>query len=520
MIIVLDGNKLKLEDISALVRDPGIRIEIAPEALAQIQKSHQTLIRDLGGNIVYGVNTGFGPMASHVLGKSQLAELQKNLIVSHAVGMGRAINPDIVLAAMTVRLNSLVKGYSSVSEELISWLKFFINERILPIVPEHGAVGTSGDLVQLSHIALAIIGEGEVIYKNQRRQTKQVLQELDAKPYVLKPKEGLALINGTSTMTAIASLLYFDATKLLSLAVRSGVLAVELVRGFTDTFAPLLHELRPHPGQKKIAELCRNLLADSKLVRNREDFQSKIKPNGGDVEKIPHTVQEIYSLRCIPQILGPAFDSIVSFKKIISTEINSVTDNPILDPEKNIFLHGGNFHGDYIASGIDQVKIPLVKMSLLSERRISFFLNANQNQLFPPFLNLKKPGLTLALQGLQFVATSTAAQNQSLAYPHSLHTISTNADNQDVVSMGTDAGLLARKVIDNAYIISTIEIITLCQAVDVLGVQGELSAASKQLYDHIRKIFPKIVDDRIIINELEQCTQFLKTNDTLNLDWR
>lgn len=509
--IVLTGNTLKVEDIYEFCREPDATIYVARSALGKIKKAQMFLEKELDKKVIYGVNTGFGPMASHIIGRRQLVDLQYNLIRSHAVGMGEPIDPFYSLAAMIVRLNTLVKGYSGVSPELTEHLAALINHRIIPVIPEHGAVGTSGDLVQLAHIALALIGEGEVFFKGKRQPTSFVFKQLRLKPYKLRAKEGLSLINGTSVMTGIAAIMCAHARRLVDGMTRTGALALELVHSFDDGLDQELHAVRPHRGQQTIARNLRKLLASSSLLRERGEFQKKFHVTDSTHE-IPEDVQEIYSLRCIPQIIGPVHDALSKTRKDVETEMNSVTDNPVIDVRRKVFLHGGNFHGDVIGATVDQLKLTLVKLTLLSERRIHFFLNHKINRKFPPFLNLKKPGLNLALQGLQFVATSTAAQNQTLAFPHYVHSISTNADNQDVVSMGTDAALLAMKVIDNAYILLAIELITLAQAVDVAGEHDKLSRSSKALHQSVRKIFPAVTHDRVMSAELPEMVSLVRRN--------
>ncbi|MES2135189.1 MAG: aromatic amino acid ammonia-lyase [Patescibacteria group bacterium] len=500
-ILILDGNNLTPEAVHAVAHNQEISVAPSPDAMKRVRESNAFLKGEVGKKVIYGITTGFGPMASHIIGKNQLVELQYNLIRSHAVGAGDPIPQAFVVAAMVDRANTFLKGYSGVSEGVIEQIIGFINHRIIPIVPEHGAVGTSGDLVQLAHIALALIGEGEVFYKGVRMSSSVALKKVKMKALKLGPKEGLALINGTSVMTGIAALLIVEARHLVDLATRSGAIALELVNGLNDAFSDMLHSVRPHKGQREIAKRLRELLKDSELMTDRKMLQSKVNVID-NVYVTPESIQEVYSFRCIPQILGPILDISEKVYGEVSVELNSVTDNPIIDLKEKIFLHGGNFHGDYIATAVDQMKIGIVKMTILSERRVNFFLNRNVNQTFPPFLNLAQPGLTLALQGLQFVATSTTAQSQSLAYPHSLHSISTNADNQDVVSMGTDAALLAYKTIENAYIVLAIELITLAQAVDLIHAAEKLSPESKELYKFIRSHFAVVQEDRSFTTEL------------------
>lgn len=509
-LLTLDGHNLTTEELYIYILDPRIKIKINDKCYKQIDRSRLFLEKEMAGKVIYGVNTGFGPMSSRIIGRAELEKLQKNLIISHAVGMGKPLDQDYILSAMIIRLNTVLKGYSGVSMELVERLKFFIDNRIIPTVPEHGAVGTSGDLVHLAHIALAIIGGGEVWYKNKNYKTGDLFKKLKIQNYTLKPKEGLSLINGTAMMTGIAAILCIKAERLLNLAIRTGGLALELVNAFEDSFSEELQKVRPHQGQIEVANALRNILSTSKLLNKRKSLEKTVIIPSDGVKDITKGIQEIYSFRCLPQILGPILDSLKKFKKEVETEINSVTDNPIIDVRHKDILHGGNFHGDYISSALDQLKIGLVKLILLSERRINFFLNHNLNKQFPPFMNLAKPGLTLGLQGLQFVATSTTAQSQSLAYPHSLHSISTNADNQDVVSMGSDAAMLTSKVVDNAFVLLTIETITLLQAVDFLKVYPKLSQSSKKLYTALRRLFPSIVEDKIITEKLRNAKDFIE----------
>ncbi|MEK7173603.1 MAG: aromatic amino acid ammonia-lyase, partial [Patescibacteria group bacterium] len=363
---------------------------------------------------------------------------------------------------------------------------------------------------------------GTVQYRMKTMPAADALKLLRLSPYIFREKEGLSVINGTSMMSGIASLICFEVERIIILAVRFGAFALELAHGFNDSTSEKLHRLRPHRGQLVIARSLRDILASSHMRRSRRHMKVVNGENGEvseQVEKISETVQEIYSFRCIPQILGPLFDAWERATRIVEIEINAVSDNPIVDWENKSFIHGGNFHGDYIGYAVDQLKIPLVKLSLMSERRINFFLNSNVNKFFPPFMNLAKPGLTLGLQGLQFVATSTAAQNQTYAFPHSVHSISTNADNQDVVSMGTDAALFAWNIVENTYIILAIELITLAQAVDFFGAEQKLSASSQIMYADIRHVCKKIENDRVLTDDVQNVAQFIRNHFTLDKSW-
>lgn len=509
-VLILDGSSLTSQDVYNFVQNPNATLQFDSKALKNTKKSRDFLMREAKNKIIYGVNTGFGPMASHIIGENQLHELQNNLIRSHSVGMGDPIAQDHVLAVMIVRLNTLLKGYSGVSIGLLERMKEYINARIIPVIPEHGSVGASGDLLQLSHIALAVIGEGEVFLGGVRQSTGRALHKKNIESkYILEPKEGLALINGTTCMAGIATSLYIHGKNLLQMGIETGAWSLELAEAFSDSLAELLHEVRPHKGQKIVATKIRKILKSSEMIIDRTHLWKK-EGVGDDVREIDYDVQQVYSFRCIPQILGPIYETVTKLGDVVDVEINSVTDNPIIDAEREEFLHGGNFHGDYVSIAADHLKMSMTRLSMLSERRINFFLNRNINKRFPPFANLKKPGLTLGLQGLQFVATSTAAQNQSYSFPHHIHSISTNADNQDVVSMGTDAALFAQKVIDNTYIVMAIELVTLAQITDYMKCYEKLAPTSKKQYDFVRSVMPKIKKDRVISKELEILVNLLK----------
>lgn len=516
--IVLSGDLLTLDQVTRLVQDETAQVVFDESVYTNAAQAQAFLDEYREEKIIYGLNTGFGPMASHIISKEQLTDLQRNLIRSHAVGMGQPVPSRYVLAAMLVRLNTLCKGRSGCSIELLEWLRLAINHRIVPVVPEHGAVGTSGDLVQLAHIALGLIGEGRVWFQGECIEAKEAWASLGLSPYVLKPKEGLSLINGTSFMSGIAALMCCEVNHLLAFATCTGAWAFELVAGFQDGIAERFHSFRPHAGQIAVARALRDLTSGSRLTRPRSDLQSR-HPVTSETHVIDEAVQEVYSLRCIPQILGPMVDTLMQSWQIVETEINSITDNPIVDVQQGQFWHGGHFHGEYIAMVADQTRAHVAKLMLLTDRRINFFLNKKINGFLPPFLNMETPGLTLGLQGLQFVATSTAAHGQTLAYPHRIHSISTNADNQDVVSMGTDSALMTMKAIEQAYIVLTIELITLSQATDIMRVHHSLSPAASQLYQAVRRMMAPVTSDHALVDDLQRVTTLVRSI-CVEMNWR
>lgn len=443
--IIFGKKNISLTEIEKIVYQ-GLQIALHRDAFSKATRSYSYLMNEVRGKVIYGLNTGFGPMASIAISEKDRIQLQYNLIRNHAVGAGNPLSPDLVKAILVVRLNSLARGYSGIPKELLMRLAGFINKDILPIIPEHGSVGASGDLVQLAHVALVLIGEGEVVYKNKRMSAQRALKKARLVPLKIKSREGLAIMNGTAAMTGIAALTIIQAEKLLEQSIATSALLYEITRSYDDYLASELHNVRPHPGQVSIAARIRELLKGSNYLQKR--YKTK-KP-------FVNNIQDVYSVRCAPQILGPIYETIKHAKQVVETEINSVTDNPIIIPKKGIF-HGGNFHGDYVAFEMDKLKIAMTKLSLLSERRINFLLNDSINGFLPPFLNTGRLGLDLGFQGMQFVATSTAAENQMLSNPMSIHSIPSNKDNQDIVSMGVNAALAAKKVVDNAKIILGLE---------------------------------------------------------------
>jgi histidine ammonia-lyase len=515
-IVSLDGHSLTTRIVASFARESG-HVTIRSAALAAMRRTHDLVVKNAPTVPIYGVNTGFGPMVRHIINGTKLRELQYNLLRAHATGMGTPFPTDDVRAAMLIRLNTLARGFSGVSPALAQKFTELLNHGIAPIVPEHGAVGTSGDLVQLAHIALATIGEGEAIHKGKRRPMADIFNELQITPHKLLPKEGLSLINGTSMMTGVAALVAEDARRLIDIVLRAGAAELEIVGAFSDALDPDLHAVRPHPAQVQVATTMRALLRGSHLISKREHRSAGIHIDN-ETKEAPEQLQEVYSLRCIPQIMGPIVAALQRTVDTLDIEMNSVTDNPIVEPKRGIFLHGGNFHGDFVATAVDTLKLGLVKMTMLSERRINYFLNRQVNRSFPPFLNLVEPGLTMALQGLQFVATSTTAQNQSFAYPHSVHSIPTNGDNQDVVSMGCDAAVIARRVLDNAYTVATIELVTLSQAVETVpGMFENLSPAARMLVKKVRAHLPPMREDRSLTAELETLREALHNDHELEI---
>ena len=484
----------------------GEPISIDKNVIDTVQESFDFLKEFSKNKVIYGVNTGFGPMAQYKIKDSERIQLQYNLIRSHASGTGNPIPAKYVKAAMLARLNTLSLGNSGVHTSVIEVMTLLINKDIIPLIYEHGGVGASGDLVQLAHLALVLIGEGEVFYKGKLRDTLEVFKIEGIKPISVEIREGLALINGTSVMTGIGIVNTIYTRRLLEWMIACSSAINEIVEAYDDHLSEDLNQTKKHKGQREIARSMRSHLKDSTLTRKREHH---LYTNNNGVSVFEEKVQEYYSLRCVPQILGPVLDTLDNVERILIEEVNSANDNPIVDVAKKHVYHGGNFHGDYVSLEMDKLKIVVTKMSMLAERQLNYLLNSKLNDILPPFVNLGKLGLNFGMQGVQFTATSTTAENQMLSNPMYVHSIPNNNDNQDIVSMGTNAALITKKVIENAFEVIAIELITVVQAIEYLKVQDKVSSKTKKMYDAIRIIVPPFTEDVVMYPYVNKVKNFI-----------
>ncbi len=485
-------------------------LNISQEQRELMQSAFDFLDEFRKGRVIYGINTGFGPMAQYKIDDEKLTELQYNIIRSHCCGVGEPISKESIRAAMYARLQTFLKGKSAVHPDIADILVSFLNHDIVPVVPQHGGVGASGDLVQLSHIALALIGEGEVFWRGERVATSQAMESCGIAPLKLRIRDGLALVNGTAVMTGVGLVNIHYSEKLLHYSTLASVLINEIASSYDDFMSEVLNDLKGHSGQSEIAAQMRELSASSKMLLSRQESLYDVTKKKESIFK--HKVQPYYSLRCVPQILGPVYDTIRNAKDIVEEELYSVDDNPIVDPESQSVYHGGNFHGDYISLEMDKLKIAVTKLTMLAERQINYLFHDKINEILPPFANLGTLGLNYGLQAAQFTATSTTAECQMLSNPMCVHSISCNNDNQDVVSMGTNSALIAQRVIDNSFQVLAIEMMALVQAVDYLKITDKLSDATRKLYNDIREIVPLFVEDSIKYNDINNVITFLKSN--------
>ena len=506
------NERLTLREMEQILYN-GETIRISEKLRSQVVASYEFLKEFSKDKVIYGINTGFGPMAQWRIEDEHLKELQYNIIRSHSTGAGERL-PDIcVRAAMLSRLKTFLEGHSGVHVTLIDLLIEFVNRGICPVVPRHGSVGASGDLVQLAHIALTLIGEGEVSYRGEIRPAGEVMAENGLEPLQMHIREGLAVTNGTAVMTGIGTVNYLQTERLLGWEILCSVMMNEIASSYDDFMSEVLNGLKFHPGQIRVAELMRSLSEGSKLLRNRK--LELFHKSGEQVFK--QKVQPYYSLRCVPQILGPVYDTLMNAGQVIEDEVNSVDDNPIVDMASANVIHGGNFHGDYISFEMDKLKIAVTKMTMLAERQMNYLFHDRINGILPPFVNLGVLGLNYGLQASQFTATSTTAESQTLSNPMYVNSIPNNNDNQDIVSMGTNSALICRMVVENCSQVLAIHLMALVQAVDCLDVADKLAPATRKLYDKVRGIVPVFKDDTPKYNEIKALQSLILESSPVSL---
>ncbi|WP_050616839.1 histidine ammonia-lyase [Bacillus testis] len=491
-MVELNGHGLTIEQVKRICLDDE-PIQLAPDAVERVRNSRKAVEGMVDkGAIVYGITTGFGKLSDVGINGCDVEALQLNLIRSHACGVGSPFPEVVSRTMMVLRLNALLKGYSGVREEVVRLLETFINRRIHPVIPQQGSLGASGDLAPLSHLALALIGEGKVFGDNgETADTATVLVKNNINPLVLQAKEGLALINGTQAMTAVALLNYVEAEQLAYDSEWIASLTFEGLRGVVDAFHPLLHEARGYPQQSAVAERMRNWLQGSSLVSRQGEIR----------------VQDAYSLRCIPQVHGASWQVLDYVKEKIEIEINGATDNPLVFGEQ-LVLSGGNFHGQPIAFSMDFLKIGVAELANMSERRIERLVNPQLNDGLPAFLS-PEPGLQSGAMIMQYAAASLVSENKTLAHPASVDSIPSSANQEDHVSMGTIAARHAGLIIENARRVLAIECICAMQAVEYRGIDQSSPALQKK-WKEMRRHIPAIAQDRVFSYDIEAMDRLLR----------
>lgn len=489
--IILTGNDLSVTDLAAVAL--GAHVAFGAEAIAAMNASREVVDGAIArGDVVYGVNTGFGNFADVRIGPADLASLQRNLVRSHAAGVGPILPTLETRALMVLRANVLAKGFSGARVETAQLLVDCLNRRIHPRVPEQGSVGASGDLAPLAHVALLLIGEGECEVSGQTTTAASALDAAGLKPVTLAAKEGLALINGTQLMTGIAALALLEAETLVRTADVVGAMTVDALLGTDVAFDPRIHAARPHNGQGISARNLKRLLEGSAL---RESHR-----NCG-------RVQDAYSLRCAPQVHGAARDALAFVRRTIEIEMNSATDNPMVFADAGVLLSGGNFHGEPVAMAADFMAIATAEIGGISERRIERLVNPTLSGL-PAFLT-EDGGLRSGFMMAHVTAAALASENKSLAHPASVDSITTSANKEDHVSMGPIAARQARSVVANVRRILAIEALAAAQAIE-FHRPLKTSSALEAVHEALRAAVPKYDADRIMGPEIEAVAELVR----------
>ena len=473
-----------LEDFENVLSS-ACRIELGENAREAVLKCYNYLHEKLDSesNIIYGINTGFGSLCNTVIGNHELEQLQLNLVRSHACGIGAVVSEDITKRILLLKAIGLSKGHSGVQIETIEQILFLYNENILPVIYEQGSLGASGDLAPLAHMSLSLIGEGEVMYKGNRRPTSEVFRELSRNPVSLQAKEGLALLNGTQFMSAFLSYSVAAGMDILDSANNIASISLDALGGLMAPFKSNVNLLRKQKGQIKVAEYISERLKDSELFKMKKEH-----------------VQDPYSLRCIPQIHGASLDALEYCKSIVENEMNAVTDNPTIFPDSDEIISAGNFHGQPLALSLDFLAIALSELGSNSERRTYKLISGEKG--LPAFL-VKNPGLNSGLMIAQYSCASLVSQNKQLCTPASVDTIDSSNGQEDHVSMGANAGTKLFRVIQNVKNILGIELLCASQAIEFRR-PSKTSSKNEILLSDYRKIVSFIEEDRIISEDIKK----------------
>lgn len=495
--VLIDGNNLNLEEFINVVRK-GYKVKLTEEAVEKINKSRHVVDEFVEDErVVYGITTGFGKFSDISISKEETRALQKNLIVSHACGVGEPLEQEIVRGIMLLRANALAKGYSGIRLSTLNTLIDMLNKGVHPLIPEKGSLGASGDLAPLSHMVLVMLGEGEAYYNGELLSGREAMDRAGIPTIELTSKEGLALINGTQVMTSIGALTVYDGINLSKTADIVAALTIEALNGVVDAYDSRVHNIRPHQGQINSAQNLLHLLESSEMTTRQGEIR----------------VQDAYSLRCIPQIHGGSKDVLKYVEDKVNIEMNSATDNPLIFEDTRDVISGGNFHGQPMALSFDFLGIALSELANISERRIERLVNPALSDL-PAFL-AKNGGLNSGFMIVQYSAAALVSENKILAHPASVDSIPSSANQEDHVSMGTIAARKAREILDNTRKVLAMELLTACQAIDLRGKKG-LGKGTEIAYNIVRDHLATIEEDKIMYKEMNTCEEIIKSNRILD----
>lgn len=493
MTLHLTGEQLSIHAIRDFLAQND-KVVVTEAALQRVKQSRATVERIIENKeTVYGITTGFGLFSDVLIEQQKYNQLQVNLIRSHACGVGEPFSNDVALVMMVLRLNTLLKGHSGVTTQLVEQLTYFINERIIPVIPQQGSLGASGDLAPLSHLALALTGEGRVSYKGEILDSSAVLKKLNRAPLTLQAKEGLALINGTQAMTAQGVITFIEAESLGYEAEWIASLTHQALNGITDAYHEKVHLVRNFEEQTAVARRMSDWLEGSELTTRQ-----------GEVR-----VQDPYTLRCIPQIHGASFQVFNYVREKLEFEMNAANDNPLIfdESDETLVISGGNFHGQPVAFALDFLKIGISELANVSERRLERLVNPQLNGGLPAFLS-PEPGLQSGAMIMQYAAASLVSENKTLAHPASVDSIPSSANQEDHVSMGTIASRHGYQILENVRRVLAIEAIIALQAVELKGVEG-LSPKTRDKYETLRAFIPSITEDRQFHKDIDRMAQYL-----------
>lgn len=495
MELIIGNKKLTLEDLIKVTRENyKVKIsESAKEKVAIARKLVDDYVEE--GKITYGITTGFGKFSDKVISKEETATLQRNLIVSHACGVGNPLSVDVAKGIMLLRVNNLIQGHSGIRGIVLDVLVDMINKEVIPYIPEKGSLGASGDLAPLSHMVLVMLGLGKAYYKGELLEGKKALEKAKIKPIEsLSSKEGLALINGTQVMTSVGAHAVYDGINLMKHLDIAASLSMEALRGIICAFDPRIQEVRGHLGQITTAKNIRKILKASSSITKQGELR----------------VQDPYSLRCTPQIHGASKDALNYIKDKVEIEMNAVTDNPIIFPLQNEVLSGGNFHGQPVALPFDFLGIALAEMANISERRLERLVNPSLNNDLPAFL-VNNGGVNSGFMIVQYSAASLVSENKVLAHPASVDSIPSSANQEDHVSMGTIAARKAAEILGNVRKVVAMEILGACQGIDLRKVE-KLGKGTEKAYELVREVVEFYDKDRVMYIDIEKVEELIKSN--------
>ena len=496
--IMIGMEKMSLEDLASIARH-GVKVQLTKASVQRINEARQLIEQWVKEEkSIYGVTTGFGALSDVAISKKDTRQLQQNILMSHSAGTGDMFDEETVRAVMALRIKDFALGHSGIRLETVQHLITMLNKGIYPVVPEKGSVGASGDLIPLAHLSLVIIGLGEAYYKGQRMSGAEVLNHCGITPLRLEAAEGLALINGTQVMTAVGGLAVYDAVNLAKLTDIASAMSLEVLMGSRTEFDPRIHKVRPHPGQAAAADNMYRITQNSEIVTSHKDC---------------HRIQDAYTLRCSPQVHGASKDAVHYAKKVLETEINASTNNPLIFPESRDFLLGGNFHGQPIALVMDFLCMGVSEFANISERRIERLVNPKLSGL-PAFL-VRDGGLNSGFMIAQYAAAALVSENKVLCHPACVDSIPTSANKEDHVSMGTISARKCREIIKNAEQVIAIELLCGAQALDLFTNMkpGEGTLAA---YTIIRNSVPHLNGDRILHIDIDAVKQLMRNNKILD----